>query len=85
MRAEYDALVTRELELKVEEGAEVTAISGPTFEDIINDTETPELSLDKIQKYNKRLGLTGRLGHGFVNGKHLEMDDVRQPFSLIID
>lgn len=85
VRAEFNALASQELKAD----AEATAISGPTFEDIINDIASPELSLEKISLYNKRLGLTARTGptgHALINGKHLPLtvDEVIAFCTLVI-
>lgn len=76
VRTEFDTLVARELEGE----EEITVTSAPDFEAIITGKDMPELALESIGAYNKRLGLTASsapMGHTFVNGKHFNMDDVR--------
>ncbi|KAF7983169.1 hypothetical protein HWV62_23402 [Athelia sp. TMB] len=74
VRTEFDTLVARELEGE----EEITVTSAPDFEAIITGKDMPELALESIGAYNKRLGLTASsapMGHTFVNGKHFNMDD----------
>jgi UDP-glucose:glycoprotein glucosyltransferase len=52
------------------------------FEAIIGDTPEAPVRLGNVRAYAARLGATlasAPRGHAFLNGRHLDMDDVSEP------
>lgn len=71
VRSEFKILVAEEEKLRED-------LETSTFDHIINGVA--EISLIKAQAYAKRLGadtVSSVEGHAFVNGKHMNIDDVR--------
>jgi hypothetical protein len=46
------------------------------FDSIVEGTAEDVVDLDKIRAYAQRLGVTSQRGQVFVNGKHIDLDEV---------
>lgn len=66
----YNALIAAELEQDPE-------APNPDLNSILEgDVPDAQLPFDKIAAYTERLDATSPSGHAFINGKHLDMNDV---------